>query len=200
MREFARRAALVTGVLGAAIGLTTTTASATATLSWHVAPSGPFTAHAVYPTLTVPAATFPCVSSDVTAGTLAATSATGNGIGNINNIKFTTCKIGATDFAMTMKVTPWKIDVAAINVTNPQWVDGKISSVSAHIKGSACDVDLTGTIPVHYENDTGNLVLPGTGTTLIASSASCYNLIKNGDVVKLKATYAVSTHPSVTTP
>jgi hypothetical protein len=200
MRKFARRAALVTGVLGAAIGLTTTTASATATLTWHVTPSGAYTAHAVSPTLTVPAAVLTCASSDVTAGTLQATSATGVGIGNINTITFTTCKVGGISFNVTMKTTPWKINVSAVNATNPQWVDGTISAVSAHIAGVGCTADFTGTVAGHYENNTGNLVLPGTSTTLIASNASCLGLINNGNVAKFKASYAVNTHPSITTP
>ncbi|WP_329125821.1 hypothetical protein [Streptomyces sp. NBC_01465] len=163
-------------------------------------PSGAYTAHADGPTLDVPLATLVCDSSDVTSGTLQGTSADGVGIGNIDNITFTTCDVGGIGFTVTMKATPWKINVSAVNSGNSNWVDGTVSSISAHIAGIGCSADFTGKVYGHYENDTKNLVIDGTGSDLVASGASCLGLINNGDVAHFNASYAVSTAPTITTP
>ncbi|MCX4553829.1 hypothetical protein OG204_31985 [Streptomyces sp. NBC_01387] len=201
MHKLARRAAVVTFAVGAAIGLAATSASATASsYSWTVTPSGSYTAAATAPTLTVPFATLVCDSSSVSSGTLQATSATGAGIGNINAISFTNCNVGGIPFTVTMKATPWKINAIQPNASNAQWVDATVSTISAHIAGTGCNADFTGSVKGHYANDTGSLVIDGTGNGLVASNASCLGLINNGDVASFSASYLVNTHPLIKTP
>ncbi|MFI6892792.1 hypothetical protein ACIBM4_01585 [Streptomyces sp. NPDC050256] len=205
MNTLARRAAIVTAAIGASLGLAVSSASAGTAASWTVTPSGPYTAHADYPTLEVPFALLECDSSDVTAGDLAATSATGADIADIDNITFTNCAVSGIDFTVTMAATPWKINVTGPNASNANWVNGTVSSISAHISGIGCNADFTGKVYGHYENNTGNLVIDGTGTDLVASNASCLGLINNGDVASFNAEYHVNvtstgTSPVISTP
>ncbi|MFE3906223.1 hypothetical protein ACFXPY_39740 [Streptomyces sp. NPDC059153] len=205
MNTLARRAAVVTAALGAAIGMTVSTASAGTATTWTIAPSGAYTAHADFPTLEVPLASLECASSDVKAGVLQASSATGNGIANINNITFTDCTVGGIPFDVTMKTTPWLINAVKPNASNSNWVDGSVSSISAHISGIGCSADFTGKVYGRYQNNTGDLVIDGSGTDLVASNASCLGLINNGDVASFNASYHVTvtstgTSPVITTP
>lgn len=200
MHKIAARAAVVTAAIGAAVGLAATSASATATSSWTVTHSGAYTAHAVNPSLAVPAATLNCASSDVTAGSLQATSTNGVGIGTIGTIKFTSCSVVSITFNVTMKATPWKINAVSMNSTHPNWVNGTVSAISAHISGVGCAADFTGTVNGHYDNTAHALVIDGTGNGLVASGASCLGLINNGDVASFNASYAVSTLPVISTP
>ncbi|WP_392674098.1 hypothetical protein [Streptomyces sp. LN785] len=200
MNTLARRAAVVTAALGAAIGMTVSSASAGTTATWTVTPSGDYTAHADFPTLDVPLASLECDSSDVTAGTLQATSPDGVGIGDITNITFTNCSVAGIGFSVTMKATPWKINAVQPNAGNSDWVDGTVSSISAHISGIGCSADFTGKVYGRYQNDTGELVIDGSGTDLVASNASCLGLISNGNVASFNASYAVSTSPVISTP
>ncbi|WP_232837877.1 hypothetical protein [Streptomyces atratus] len=205
MNTLARRAAVVTAALGAAIGMTVSTASAGTATTWTVTPSGAYTAHADFPTLEVPLASLECESSDVTAGVLQASSSTGNSIGSINDIIFTNCTVGGIPFDVTMKTKPWLINVVQPNASNSNWVDGTVSSISAHISGIGCSADFTGKVYGHYQNNTGDLVIDGSGADLVASNASCLGLINNGDVASFNASYHVAvtstgTAPMITTP
>ncbi|MEV6162814.1 hypothetical protein AB0L71_12965 [Streptomyces sp. NPDC052052] len=202
MNTLARRAAVVAAALGAAIGMTVSTASAGPT-TWTVTPAGAYTAHADYPTLDVPAIGLECVSSDVTAGTLQATG--GNPVADIDAITFTDCEVAGIEFDVTMNATPWVINANQINASNSNWVDGTVSSISAHISGVGCDADFTGTVNGHYDNSSGELVIDGTGNGLVASNASCLGLISNGDVASFNAAYLVNvtstgTSPVISTP
>lgn len=200
VNTLARRAAFVVAAAGAALGMTVSSASAGTTASWHVSPSGAYTAHAVGPTLDVPLASLYCDSSDVTAGTLQATSTNGVGIGNINTIKFNTCDVAGISFKVTMTATPWKINALSIDAAHPNRVKGTVSSISAKVSGVGCNATFTGTVYGYYDNTAGALVIDGTGTSLVASGASCLGLINNGDVASFNASYAVSTHPVISTP
>ncbi|MFI9628498.1 hypothetical protein [Streptomyces sp. NPDC052042] len=199
MNTLARRAAFVTAALGAAIGMTVSSASATtASHSWTVSPGGAFTAVATLPTLDVPLVQLVCDSSTVTSGTLKTTSPDGVGIGNIDNITFTGCDVGGISFKVTMKATPWKINVIQPNATHADWVDGTVSDISAKISGVGCNADFTGKVYGHYDNTKGSLVIDGTGSDLKASNASCLGLISNGDVASFNAEYVVSPKQKIT--
>ncbi|MFF1926199.1 hypothetical protein ACFVW8_37240 [Streptomyces sp. NPDC058221] len=168
-------------------------------------PSGAYTAHADNPTLSVPLADLECASSDVTAGSLQATSATGAGIGTIGNITFTDCSVGGIPFTVTMNATPWLINAESPNASNSNWVDGSVSSISAKISGVGCSATFTGKVHGHYANDIGALVIDGTGTDLVASNASCLGLINNGDVASFVASFhttvtSTGTSPVISTP
>ncbi|MFI6725851.1 hypothetical protein NRF20_07775 [Streptomyces sp. R-74717] len=204
MNTLARRAAVVTAALGAAIGMTVSSASAGAASSWSVTPSGAFTAHADGPTLDVPLASLFCDSSDA-GGTLLASDSDGLGIGDINTIKFNTCDVAGISFTVTMKASPWKIDALSVDSANPNRVKGNVSSISAHVSGVGCSADFTGTVHGYYDNSAGDLVIDGTGNNLVASNASCLGLITNGDVASFNASYHVTmtstgTSPVISTP
>ncbi|MFG2626331.1 hypothetical protein [Streptomyces sp. NPDC048473] len=197
MNTLARRAAVVTAALGAAVALSMSPASA-APHSWAVSPGGDFTAHAELPTLDVPFAQLVCDSSDVNDGSLDATSADGVDIGDINNITFTNCNVGGINFDVTMAASPWHINAVEPNATHTDWVDGTVSDISAHIEGIGCSADFSGQVYGHYDNTAGALVIDGSGTDLVASNASCLGLINDGDVASLNATYVVDPSQTIT--
>lgn len=200
MNTLARRAVIVTAAIGASLGLAVSSASAGTAASWTVTPSGAYTAHADYPTLAVPLALLECASSDVSAGALQSTSATGAGIGTIDDITFTDCTVGGIPFDVSMNATPWLINADSPNASNASWVNGSVSSISAHISGIGCDADFTGKVYGHYDNNAGDLVIDGTGVDLVASNASCLGLINNGDVASFNAAFHVNVNSTGTAP
>ncbi|MEV0090810.1 hypothetical protein [Streptomyces sp. NPDC050738] len=197
MRKMALRVAVTTAAMGAALGLTVASASATTQGAWTVSPGGSFTAHAVNPTLDVPSAQLICDSADAT-GSIATSDADGINIGSIGNIAFNTCSVGGLDFDVTMTATPWNLSVTGVNSGNANWVDGRVSGISAHIEGPLCTADFAGTVYGHYENDTHALVIDGTGVDLVASNADCLGLISDDDVAQFNASFAVSPGMTIT--
>ncbi|MGW1182335.1 hypothetical protein ACWD7Y_14040 [Streptomyces drozdowiczii] len=205
MNTLARRAAIIVTAGAAALGMAVTTASAGTTSSWSATPSGAYTAHAANPTLDVPFASLECDSSDVTDGTVNATSADGTNIATIDDITFTNCTVGGLDFDVSMTVSPWTINVAGVNSSNASRVDGSVTGISAHIEGFSCSADFTGSVVGYYDNSTGNLVIDGTGDGLKASNADCLGLVNDDDVASFNASYHVNvtstgTSPVITTP
>lgn len=197
MRKLALRTAVVTAAFGAALGLTVTSASATAQTAWVVSPGGNFTATADGPTLDVPLAQLVCDSSDA-AGNLKTSDSDGAGIGTISSITFDNCSVAGIPFDVSMTSTPWNINVSAVDGANANWVDGSISQISAHVEGTLCTADFTGTVYGHYENDTNRLVIDGSGADLVASNADCIGLINDGDVAAFNASYLVSPPTTIT--
>ncbi|MEU9530964.1 MULTISPECIES: hypothetical protein [Streptomyces] len=182
----ARRFAVVAAAFVAALGSVVSSASAATTGSWSVTPAGAYTAHAVHPPWTFPAATIACDSLDVTAGRLEATGATGGRMGTIDALTTHNCQFGFGE-VVTTSTTPWVIDLVGQNPSHANWVDVRISEVSAHWAGFGCVADFRGTLHGHYENDTGKLVIGDTSGDLLASNANCLGIVNNGDVVALRA-------------
>ncbi|MFC8537677.1 hypothetical protein ACFUJY_27725 [Streptomyces sp. NPDC057249] len=200
MNTLARRAAIIVTAAGAALGMAVTTASAGTASSWSATPSGAYTAHADYPTLDVPFANLECVSSDVSSGTINATSSTGANMATIASIGFTDCTVGGLDFDVTMTASPWAINVTSVDPSNSNRVKGNVTGISAHIEGFGCSADFAGKVYGYYDNSTGDLVIDGSGDDLVASNADCLGLINDGDVASFNASYHVSTSPVISTP
>jgi hypothetical protein len=171
-------------------GLTMTSASATAQATWTVTPGGAFTAVAAEPTLSVPNAELTCDSSSSGGMMQSGSGLDGNGIGDITNLGFTNCSVAGIPFEVTTSGMPWKLNVSDVNATNPDWVDGSITGVQAHISGTGCDADFAGTVTGHWENSTDKLVIDG--GALVASNASCLGIINDGDEALFQASYAVT--------
>jgi len=187
---------ITTAAFAAAVGLTMTSASATAQATWTVTPGGAFTAVAANPTLSVPSTTLECESSD-SAGTLKSGSGLdGAGIGDITSLGFTDCSVAGISFEVTTSGMPWKLNVSDVNATNPNWVDGSISGIKAHISGIGCDADFSGDVTGHFENDTSKLVIDG--GSLVASIARCLGIINDGDEALFEAVYDVSPGQTIT--
>ncbi|MBO1333115.1 hypothetical protein [Streptomyces sp. VRA16 Mangrove soil] len=200
MHQFVRRAAVVTAAVGAAVGFTVTSASATAQSAWTVSPAGAFSATAPNPTLDVPLAQLVCDSSNAS-GTLSASDSDGVGIGDIGTVTFTNCNVGGIPFDVTMTSTPWKLNVSNVNATDSTKVDGSISSISAKISGPGCTATFSGTVYGTYQNGTGKLTVDGTGTDLVAGSdADCLGLINPGDVASFNAVYQLANPIQTITP
>ncbi|MFF5336352.1 hypothetical protein [Streptomyces sp. NPDC013181] len=205
MNTLARRAAFITAAAAAALGMAVTNASAGATASWSATPSGAYTAHASNPTLDVPFASLECDSSDVTSGTVNATSATGANMASITNISFTNCTVGGLDFDVSMTLSPWTINVTGVDPANSSRVKGNVTGISAHIEGFGCTADFTGKVYGYYDNSAGNLVIDGSGNDLVASNADCLGLVNDNDVASFNASYHVNvtstgTSPVISTP
>ncbi|MEU2246506.1 hypothetical protein [Streptomyces sp. NPDC019224] len=205
MNTLARRAAIIVTAGAAALGMAVTSASAGTTSSWSATPSGAYTAHADGPTLNVPFANLECDSSDVSTGTVNASSATGANMATIGAIGFTDCTVGGLDFDVTMTATPWTINVTGVDPANSNRVKGNVTGISAHIEGFSCSADFTGKVYGYFDNSTGDLVIDGSGTDLVASNADCLGLINDDDVASFNASYHVKvtstgTSPVITTP
>ncbi|QKW06255.1 hypothetical protein HUT18_07420 [Streptomyces sp. NA04227] len=197
MHTLARKIAVVAAAGGAALGLFATSASAGAQATWTVSPGGAITAHAQVPTLTVPAATLTCDSADATGSVKSGSGLDGAGIGQINSLTFDNCGLAGISFEVTTSNTPWALNVTGVNAANPDWVDGTISGITAHIEGTGCSADFSGTVTGRYQNDTGELVVDG-GGDLTASNANCLGLINDGDVASFEAAFAVSPNQTIT--
>ncbi|TRV78878.1 hypothetical protein FKN01_11880 [Streptomyces sp. 130] len=123
----------------------------------------------------------------------------------IANIGFTDCTVGGLDFDVSMTAAPWTINVSGVDPANSSRVKGNVTGISAHIEGFGCSADFTGKVYGHYDNSTGNLVIDGTGSDLVASNADCLGLINDGDVASFNASYHVKvtstgTSPVISTP
>ncbi|WP_330241635.1 hypothetical protein [Streptomyces sp. NBC_00525] len=205
MNTLARRAAFITTAAAAALGMAVTTASAGTTSSWSATPNGAYTAHADYPTLDVPFASLECDSSDVTDGTVNATSADGTNMATIDDITFTNCTVGGLGFDVSMTLSPWTINVTGVDPANSNRVKGNVTGIAAHIEGFGCSADFTGKVYGYYDNSAGNLVIDGSGDELVASNADCLGLVNDGDIASFNASYHVDvtstgTSPVISTP
>lgn len=186
MKASVRRSVVVAAALAAALGTAVSSASAGTTSVETVTPPGPFTAHADNPTLqTIGPAE--CASSDAH-GTLYAN---GSVLADIEGVSFTNCAVAGMATDVTMNATPWQVVGLGVSASNPNWVDLVVQSVSVHIEGLGCTADFDGSLYGYYDNSTGNLVMGGTGSDLVASNASCLGLINNGDVASFDASYHV---------
>ncbi|MYQ76164.1 MULTISPECIES: hypothetical protein [unclassified Streptomyces] len=186
-------------------GATVSSASAGAAASWTVTPAGAYTAHAVYPTLDLPYMSLECDYFDVAAGTLEATGVTGGAIGTIDAIAIDNCSVGGLEFVMTQSTKPWQIDLVGPNASHANWADVTISGISGHWEGFSCSADFSGMLFGHYENDTGNLVIDGTGSDLVVSNADCLGLMNEDDVISMNASLHMAmtsdgTSPVISTP
>lgn len=190
MNTLARRAAVVLAAGTAALGMTVSSASAGVQAPWTVTPSGPYSATASSPTLSVPLATLICTSSTAT-GSL--TSGTAPVIGTIGTITFTGCNLAGLSFTVTMNVTPWTINGLS---KSGDIVTGNVSNVSAKISGIGCTATFAGTVNGSYNNTTWILGLNGTGT-LKATAANCLGLINVNDAAAFTGNYLVNTHPVI---
>ncbi|MYW09327.1 hypothetical protein GT034_13330 [Streptomyces sp. SID2563] len=123
----------------------------------------------------------------------------------IDDITFTDCTVGGLGFDVSMTVSPWTINVTGVNSSNANRVDGNVTGISAHIEGFSCSADFTGKVYGYYDNSTGDLVIDGSGTELVASNADCLGLINDDDVAAFNASYHVNitstgTSPVISTP
>ncbi|MYS35779.1 hypothetical protein K388_05627 [Streptomyces sp. KhCrAH-43] len=107
-------------------------------------------------------------------------------MGTIDALTTHNCQFGFGE-VVTTSTTPWVIDLVGQNPSHANWVDVRISEVSAHWAGFGCVADFKGTLHGHYENDTGKLVIGDKSGDLLASNANCLGIVNNGDVVALRA-------------
>ncbi len=176
----------------ASLGLTMTSASATAQAGWTVTPGGAFTASATEPTLSVPNAELTCDSS--AAGGSLASSAT-NDVGDITSLGFVNCSVIGIPFDVTTSGMPWQVNALGVNAGNSDWINASITGVQAHISGTGCDADFAGTVTGHWENSTDRLVIDG--GALIASNASCLGIINDGDEALFVASYKLNSNQNI---
>ncbi|WP_246574595.1 hypothetical protein [Streptomyces genisteinicus] len=188
MRKFTRNASVAAAAAVAALGLTVTQASATSLDTWTVTPGGSFTATATNPTLTVPAATLECASSTASGSLETGSGNPGAGIGTITTLEFEDCSVIGITFEVTTAGS-MPLNVSGVSsVSNA--VDGSITSVDAHVEGTACTADFTGQVTGYYKNDTKQLVI--NDGNLTASNADCLGVINDDDPALYEAVYAVS--------
>ncbi|MFJ4711954.1 hypothetical protein [Streptomyces sp. NPDC088785] len=203
MRLPLRRAAMSGVALVAALGASGTSASAAGSGVWTVGPGGSYTAHASSPAFTFPAATFVCTSSTAS-GSFATTDADGVAAGTFTPTSFSVCSVGGIPFTYTAGPTPWKVNLLQRNAANPSRIDVSISGVTLKWSATGCNVTWTGTAYGQYDNGTGQLLIGPTGVAasqLVAGpGTSCLGLVKPGDVLTIKAAYALTPKQTITPP
>ncbi|MFJ6571728.1 hypothetical protein ACIQNU_30430 [Streptomyces sp. NPDC091292] len=199
MRSIARKTVIATAALAAALGLSISSASATAQANFTITPGGAFTANAVNPTLTVPAAQLTCNSSQAK-GTLKAGSNPGTGIGDITSITFNTCNVAGIDFTVTPDSTsyPWKINLDTMTGTDR--ANGTITGIRATITGFSCVATFSGSVTGWYQNSNRTLHVTGGGTLAAGSNANCLGLINPGDKANFVGDYVLTANQTISSP
>ncbi|MFI9780089.1 MULTISPECIES: hypothetical protein [unclassified Streptomyces] len=198
MRRIARNTALAVAAAGAALGLSVTQASAGALATFTVSGGTSYTAHAVNPTLSVPATTLTCDSSDASGTLKNGSGLDGAGIGTVGDISFTNCNVGGIGFDVTPGALPWSINLDSMNGTDE--ADGTISGIKASISGIGCSASFSGSVTGHYTNSTHTLHVTGGGTLAADPGASCLGLINAGDPADFVGDYVLDQTPVVSSP
>lgn len=210
---------LVTGAVAAsAVAMAASPAAATPITpsSWTISPGGSVTAStqvtgdpAVDDTVltdvntgaqlrcTPDMSTTPPTPASTATATLV-TSATGSPaqLGTVDSITFgnppghqCTGPLGIS-FTVTMNVTPWLL-IGETYDPATGITTGQITGIDAHLSGTACVADVTGTVPVTYNNNSGELTVIGDPTLTIGNVDGCLGLINNNDMATFEAVYII---------
>ncbi|MDI3386253.1 hypothetical protein QIS99_08495 [Streptomyces sp. B-S-A8] len=200
MRKIFRTTAVTAAAFAAALGMTVSSASATAQATYTVTPGGAFTGTATGPTLTVPNAVLECASS-VASGTLKSGSGlAGEGIGDISSIGFEGCQVGGIQFTVVPDETtyPWKINVTGMSSADR--ADGTITGIRASIEGFSCNATFSGSVNGWFENSTDTLHVTGGGTLAAEAGANCLGFINPGDHADFVGDYVLDSPQEITSP
>ena len=199
--------ALASGGAALAIGLSTTTAMATAAITWTISPGGSVTGAAGKTTLkdTKTGTVLTCTSS-ATAATLKKGSGQTNPIGKITSVTFTNCMgPGGLSFTATTSASqthPWKLNGSTFSagVTH-----GNITGVTASISGSGCTATVAGTtattpgkVTGTYTNSTHVLKVSGGNLHIYNVSSGCLGLINTGDPSTFSGSYTITPPQTIT--
>ncbi|MEU6392107.1 hypothetical protein [Streptomyces sp. NPDC046939] len=198
MRRFTRNTAIAAASLGAALGLSVSSASATSLATFTVTGGGAYTAKATNPTLTVPRAKLTCASSTASGTIKNGTGLSGTGIGNISAISFTTCKVAGITFTVKANALPWAINVSGMSGTDH--ADGTITGINATITGPGCNANFAGSVTGWYQNSNHTLHVTGGGTLAAQAGASCLGLISAGDHADFVGDYVLASSPVISSP
>ncbi|MGW6400784.1 hypothetical protein [Streptomyces sp. NPDC055134] len=198
MRRIARNTALSVAAVGAALGLSVTQASAGALATFSVTGGGAYTAHAVNPTLSVPATQLQCATSDASGTLKNGSGLSGVGIGTVDNISFNDCNVGGIPFDVTPSALPWSINLDSMNGTDE--AHGTITGIKASISGIGCAASFSGSVEGYYQNSTHTLHVTGGGTLAADPGANCLGLINAGDHAEFVGDYVLDQTPVVSSP
>lgn len=187
--------AMVAGAAVAAIGLAGAT---TASAGYTVTGGGSFAANASDTTLTNTrnGQALTCVDSNASGSVANGSGLSGTGIGSISALSFSGC---TGPFNLTFDVTtsgfPWTIDATG-TTTGTGTTSGAITGITARLESTnflvPCDVTVTGSVPISYENSTTMLHVLNSNAThqLTITSGSCaFDILKVGDVVDFNGSY-----------
>jgi hypothetical protein len=182
-----------------ALGFTAMSASAEQQ-EWIVDPGGVYEATAGTTVLTNTAngVQLTCTGSDANGVLESSASGTPAQLGTIENITFDDC---SGPLGLSFGVVPGGNEAWTIN--GESYADGVttgyIGGVVATLTGIGCEATVEGEAPGTYDNATNTLApAPRTGSghelvvTSVDSSANCFGLISEGDVVTFEAEYSVS--------
>nr|WP_202502308.1 hypothetical protein [Streptomyces sp. SID5785] len=178
--------------------MSVTQASAGALATFTVTGGGDYTAHAVNPTLSVPATQLQCDSSDASGTIKDGSGLAGAGIGTVDDISFNNCSVAGIPFDVTPSALPWSINLESMNGTDE--AHGNITGISATITGIGCDATFSGSVEGYYQNSTHTLHVTGGGTLAAEAGASCLGLISEGDHAEFIGDYVLDQTPVVSSP
>lgn len=196
MRKLTKSSIVVGAALAAAVGFSTSPASAAGT--WTVTGGGSFTAVATSPILTDTntGTQLKCTKSNAAGSAANGTGLSGTAIASISSVTWTSCSGPAgISFTVTAQGLPWKLNAATYSagVTT-----GTITGVKAHISG-LCNADFNGptagstaTLTGKYTNSTHVLTVSGGNLKAYNVSGICLGLINNGDSAVYSANYVLS--------
>jgi hypothetical protein len=201
-------AAILGGGAALALGLSATSALATAKATWTITPGGSVTGTAGKTTLkdTKTGTTLSCASSH-TAATLKKGSGQTNPIGKITSVTFTNCTgPGGLVFTATTSASPTN----PYPLTGTSFVSGvthgKITNILASLSGTGCSATVAGTTATSpatvngtYSNTTHILKTSG-GNLHIWNVSGCFGLIATGDPSSFAGSYTISPAQTISSP
>ncbi|HEV2371602.1 MAG TPA: hypothetical protein VGS19_05465 [Streptosporangiaceae bacterium] len=200
--------AALAGVLGLSAGSATAATSTAVKATWTVKPGGAITAKAGTTTLTDKNTgnQLKCASSSGKGTLKSGSGLSGTGIGSITALTFTTCT-GPLGLVFTVHNShfPWHLNAMSFSsgVTT-----GTITGIHSMLSGPSCSAIVDGTsatanngqVTATYSNSTGKLTATGGGNLHLYNVSGCFGLIKSGDVVSFKGSYAVTPKQTITSP
>ncbi|MYW64480.1 hypothetical protein GTY65_10420 [Streptomyces sp. SID8379] len=200
MRRFVRNTALAAAALGSAVGLSISSASATALATYTVTPGGAFTANATNPKMTVGAATLTCASSQAKGTLKSGSGLAGAQLGSITSLTFTNCTVAGIPFTVSTTASTGAPFYVNATGTTANHIDGNISGISATITGTGCNATFAGTTNGWYENTTKTLHVTGGGSLAAQAGASCLGLFTAGSPANYVANYVMTAQQTITSP
>ncbi|WP_405900922.1 hypothetical protein OG242_28760 [Streptomyces sp. NBC_00727] len=183
MKRRTRRSAVVAVAIAAALGSAVSPASAGTASVETLTPPGPYTAHAIDPTLQM-MGPLTCDSSSVS-GSLY----TGAVVADVTLASFTNCALIGMSLDLTVTAAPWQVTGIGPSTSNPNVYEVLVQGVAIHVVGLGCSVDLAGSLHGHFDTTTDDLVIDD---DLIAVDAACLGLVNDDDLVHYNATYHVN--------
>jgi hypothetical protein len=205
MRTRLTKVLLSAGAAALVVGLTATTALATAKTTWSVSPGGSISVSGSAQVKDTKTGTIAKCKKITLSGTLkSGTGLSGTGLGTVTDASFSGCTIATITVTVTVKDLPWTVD--ALSYDSSTGVStGKLVGVELVATATGCSATLQGTTATNgytkftYTNSSAKLALVGPGGNLEAADVSgCFGLVNNGDPQEASGSTTLSPKQTIT--